>query len=142
MGARPLINLVRRFKSPLIALVALTLSASLVAASQPAAPSASGLANASSHAGKTVPVQSGDEATGNDESNDSTEKDDSSDSANQCNVDLTGDLSSFSHGEIVCTAAQMTTPSGYANHGAWVSHWAKMQGAAASAAGKAHKPSK
>jgi len=131
-------RLIRRFRAPLIAMVALVLSASMVAASQPSSPGASGLATAASHAGKTVPVKAGDEATGTDES---SETEDTSDSADNCKVDLTGDLSGVSHGSIVCTAAQMATPNGYANHGAWVSHWAKTQGAAASAAGKSHKPS-
>jgi hypothetical protein len=33
----------------------------------------------------------------------------------------------MNHGSIVCWAAHQPTPAtGYANHGAWVSHWAHM----------------
>ena len=133
-------KLIHRFRAPLIAVLALVFSASMVAAGQPASPASSGLEKAASHAGKTVPVNAGDETNETDESSESDDTD-SSDSADNCTVDLTGDLSGFSHGQIVCTAAHMATPDGYDNHGAWVSHWAKTKGAEASATGKSHKPS-
>jgi hypothetical protein len=133
-----LIDLIRRFRSPLIAIVAVIFSASIVLAGQPAA-SGKGLANAAAHSGQTVPNQAGDESQEPDESE--TPDASESDNADNCTVDLTGDLSGFSHGQIVCSAAQMDTPDGYANHGAWVSHWARMNhGADASATGKDHKP--
>jgi hypothetical protein len=136
--------LIRRFRSPVVALVAVVFSASIALAGQPAG---TGLANATQHAGKTVPVQAANPSGETDETTtETTETDDTSDSsADNCNVDLTQDpsvLAGLNHGSVVCTAAQMATPDGYANHGAWVSHWAKMnKGADASAAGKAHQPS-
>jgi hypothetical protein len=134
--------LIRRFRSPLVALVAIVFSASIAMAAQP---DGKGLANASQHAGKTVPVQAAETTTETDETDETTETDESADASDHCNVDLTQDpsvLAGLNHGSVVCTAAQMATPDGYANHGAWVSHWAKMgKGADASAAGKAHKPS-
>lgn len=132
------------FRALIIAIVALIFSATIVFAGQPSSHAGQGLANAASHAGKTVPDGASDETTETDESETETSEteSDSSESADNCTVDLTGDLSAFTHGAVVCTAAQMDTPDGYANHGAWVSHWAKMNnGAAAAAAGKAHQPS-
>jgi len=38
----------------------------------------------------------------------------------------TQQLSAMTHGSIVCWAAHQPTPGTYANHGAWVSHWAKQ----------------
>lgn len=141
-------SLLHRFRSPLIAIVAVVLSAGIAMAAQPAGPAASGLTNASSHAGKTVPVQTTDEQSGQqDESSETNESTDtgSSDSSNQCTVDLTQDpsvLAGLNHGSVVCTAAQQATPGGYDNHGAWVSHWAKLnKGADAAATGTGHKPS-
>lgn len=133
------------FRAAMIAIVAIIFSATVALAGQPPS-SARGLANAASHAGKTVPNQASDETSESSESSETSETDESetesSDSADQCTVDLTGDLSGSTHGAVVCSAAQMDTPDGYANHGAWVSHWARMnKGADASAAGKAHKPS-
>jgi hypothetical protein len=132
---------IRRFRSPLIAVVAVVFSATMVMAAQP-----KGLATAAQHAGKTVPVQAAGPTDQTDETTETTETESESDSsADNCNVDLTQDpsvLAGLNHGSVVCTAAHMATPAGYANHGAWVSHWAKMgKGADASAAGKAHKPS-
>ena len=73
-------------------------------------------------------------------------------SGNTCDIDLTqapSALSAYSHGEIVCSAAHAATPDGYANHGAWVRHWATWgtggadAGSAAAsnkANGLSHKP--
>ena len=47
-------------------------------------------------------------------------------------------LAALTHGSIVCWAAHQPTPAGYANHGAWVSHWAKQN--AGHGAGHSHKP--
>jgi hypothetical protein len=135
------LTFLRRLRGPLIAIVAIVFSASIAMAGQPAGKT-TGLANAASHAGKTVPVQATDGSSEADESSETDTETDTGDAANDCNVDLTGDLSGFTHGQVVCTAAHMDTPDGYANHGAWVSHWAKQNaGADAAAAGKAHKPS-
>lgn len=141
-------SLLRRFRGPLIAIVAVACSAGIALAAQPSGNAAAGLSNAATHAGKTVPVQATDEQSGNqDESSETNESADtsSSDNADHCNVDLTQDpsvLAGLNHGSVVCTAAHQDTPQGYDNHGAWVSHWAKMnKGANAAAAGKAHQPS-
>ena len=40
-------------------------------------------------------------------------------------TDPATDLTTLTHGQIVCWAAQQETPDGYKNHGAWVSQWAK-----------------
>lgn len=139
-----------RFKAPLVGLVAVLFSASIALAAQPASPGANGRATASQHAGQTVPVGSPGEQSGTpDESDDSGDSGDTSgptDSGNACNIDLTDSTAvaaAANHGAVVCSAAHMTTvPDGYANKGAWVSHWAKMNhGADASATGKSHKPS-
>ena len=56
-----------------------------------------------------------------------------------CSVDPTTAtpqvLAGLTHGQIVCWAAHQPTPPEYANHGAWVSHWAKGNHGAA---GKSH----
>lgn len=139
-------TILRRFRAPLIGLVALVFSAGIAFAGQPASPGAAGLANASTHAGKTVPVQATDEQTGEQDEDTDTETeptDETSDSSDHCNVDLTQDpavLATLNHGSVVCTAAHQDTPEGWANHGAWVSSWAKQgHGADASATGKSHK---
>lgn len=67
-----------------------------------------------------------------------------SDTGGNCTVDPTtasaGVLAGLSHGQIVCWAAHQPTPAGYANHGAWVSHWAKgNHGGGHGAAGQAHR---
>ena len=99
----------------------------------------SGRANAASQSGKVVPAKShGDGASSDEgtETDESTDTETESDSADNCNVDLTQDVSvleTLDHGSVVCTAAHMDTPEGYANHGEWVSHWAKMGHAGADA---------
>jgi hypothetical protein len=135
----------RRLPGFAIAAVALALSASLAFAAQPVG---GGLSNALSHSGKTVPVKatsdgvSSDETTEVDETPDTeTSTDAPTDSANNCNVDLTQDvtvLEGLNHGSVVCTAAQMPTPQGYDNHGAWVSHWAHLGTAKFNAAPTTH----
>ena len=134
-------NLLRPLRGVLIALVALAMSTGIAFAAHPAA---TGLANAATHANKTVPVQAtGDESgTEVDETGDTTETEDTEDASDNCTTDPTGltpeQLAAMTHGSIVCWAAQQDTPDGYANHGAWVSHWAHMgKGADASTAGKA-----
>lgn len=68
----------------------------------------------------------------------------SSDTGN-CSVDPTTAtpevLAGLTHGQIVCWAAHQPTPDGYANHGAWVSHWARgNHGGSHGAAGTNHRP--
>jgi hypothetical protein len=138
MEHHPMIQLIRRFRSALIAIGAVVFSASIVLAAQPG--HATGAANAAAHSAKNQANQGADESQEPDESE--APEASGAEGANDCNVDFTGDLSGFTHGQIVCSAAQMATPSGYANHGAWVSHWAHMNhGADASAKGKDQQPS-
>jgi hypothetical protein len=136
-----------RLQGLLIALVALALSASLAFGAQPDS-SATGLANAAAHAGKTVPVaNSGDEETAGDEDNDEDtdedeeaaeeetgdetgdETEETADAADHCLVDPTllteDELAAMNHGSVVCWAAhQETWPEEFTNRGAWVSSWA------------------
>ena len=126
-------KLILRLRGILIALAALALSAGLAFGAQPDA-SLWGLANASSHAGQTVPVQAGDEETTGDEATDettdgSTDETTSSDSADNCTTDPTTltpeQLAAANHGSVVCWAAQQTEwPEWFSNHGAFVACWA------------------
>lgn len=135
---------IRRLPGFAIAVVTLALSASLAFAGQPAG-AASGLATGTSHSGKTVPVLAASDGVSSDEDTEtegSTEPTDpETDSADQCNVDLTQDasvLAGLNHGSVVCTAAHMATPDGFANHGAWVKSWAKLGKGGADASTKSH----
>jgi hypothetical protein len=147
----------RRLPGFAIALLALALSASLAFAGQPAG-SAAPLTKASTHAGRTVPVQAGADTQGADEDTDTeTEPDETdatdttdetdqteSDSADNCLTDPTGltdeELAAMSHGSIVCWAAQQTSwdTTLYKNHGAFVSHWAKTGHKGADATTRQH----
>jgi len=111
-----------------IAFVGLAFSASLAFGAQP---TATGLANAALHAGKTVPVQAQDEQTAGDETtDDSTDVNaDAGESGDNCSTDPTGltaeELAAMRHGSIVCWAAQQTSwPDWFTNHGAFVKCWA------------------
>jgi hypothetical protein len=136
------VKTLRRLPGLAIAVVALALSASLVFAGQPAG---AGPSNASTHAGKTVPVRAESGDKGVDESTspetetetdtnsetDASDAVDGTDSADNCTVDLTQDptvLLTLNHGSVVCSAAHATTwdTTLYPTKGAWVSHWAKM----------------
>jgi cytoskeletal protein RodZ len=124
----------RRLPGFAIAILALVMSASLAFAGQPVS---TGPTNAASHSGKAVPTRATvtakddqdaetDEAT---ETDTDTETEAPSDSADNCTVDLTQDpsvLETLNHGSVVCSAAHIDTPEGYATHGAWVSHWAHL----------------
>jgi hypothetical protein len=140
------LTLIRRFRGPLVAVVAVLFSASVAMAGQPASPGAAGLAKAATH--QTTTVTTSDETSETDETtetDESTDTTDTSDSADNCTTDPnTVDVSTLTHGQVVCWAAQQDTPDGFANHGAWVSSWAKQNHghpADASATGKGHKPS-
>jgi hypothetical protein len=133
----------RHARGLFLALTGLALSASLAFASEPAG-SVAGLAQAGSHAGKTVPVKAQTDGTGADEdtgteTDTSTETDTDTDTTTDtpdaggtnCATDPTtlspDQLAAATHGSIVCWAASQPTPDGYANHGAWVKHWAQMK---------------
>lgn len=140
---------IRRLPGFAIAAMALALSASLAFAAQPVG---GGLANAANHSGKSVPTKATDGASADDtneatdtETQDPTDPTNPTDSADNCNVDLTQDvtvLEGLNHGSVVCSAAHMATPDGYANHGAWVSHWAHLGKAKFDAAPTTHGNSK
>jgi hypothetical protein len=131
-------NLSRHLRGLLIAIVALTMSAGLASAAHPATDR---LSHGVQNANTTETSSETDESSETEESE--TESDSSDESAgDNCATDPTGltpeELAALSHGSIVCWAAQQDTPEGWDNHGAWVSHWAKLNhGADASAAGKA-----
>ena len=142
---------IRRLRPLLISLVALILTAGIAFAAKPT--SNPGHAVGSQASGKTVPVATeGQETAEPDESaepSESPEPDtktttDTPDGASNdnCATDpttLTADqLAAMTHGSIVCWAAHQPTPDGYANHGAWVSHWAKQN--AGKGAGHSNKP--
>jgi hypothetical protein len=128
---------IRHLTSLLIAVVALAMSASLTLGA--AAPQSSfAHLRAVSQAGTTAGA--GDEVTaGEDEETETDEETDEEsgepedleeegDGGDNCTTDPTDpatDLTTLTHGQIVCWAAQQETPEGYANHGAWVSEWAK-----------------
>lgn len=139
MGYAIVIKLIHRLRGFLIAFAAIALSAGLAFGAQP---TTTGLANATLHAGKTVPVQARDEETAGDEDTDEStdedtdestdedaESDASADGADNCATDPTtltpDDLAAMRHGSIVCWAAQQTTwPEWFSNHGSFVKCWA------------------
>jgi hypothetical protein len=147
---------VRHIRSLLIALVALAMSASLTlgaAAPQAAFGQARALGHTTTNAGSGDVVAAGeDEDTDTDEAEDTEEEEDGGDGGANCATDPTDpatDLTTLTHGQLVCWAAHQETPEGYANHGAWVSEWARGQHGNASAEktqgkanGKAHGKSK
>jgi hypothetical protein len=129
--------ILQRLRPLLIGVVVLLLTAGIAFASKPSAP-ASGPATGTEASGKTVPVVDDqkdasedaadvDDATETVEAAEDAETD--AEASENCATDptgLTGDaLAQLSHGSIVCWAASQDTPEGYANHGAWVSEWAK-----------------
>jgi hypothetical protein len=144
-------NFSRHFRGLLIATVALAMSTGLAYAAHPAADRHSGLSEQANSTETSDPGET--EGPDETEAPDETDSPDASESPDQgaspdassadnCATDPTGftpeQLAAVSHGSIVCWAAQQQTPEGWDNHGAWVSHWAKMNhGHAASAAGKA-----
>ena len=135
-------QLIYRFRGLAIAVVVLALSAGLAFGAQPEA-SSWGLANASSHAAKTVPVKADEDVDQDvdedvDEEEDTEEEVDEEEPAEEEGADEEGDncatdpttlteeeLADLKHGSIVCWAAHQTEwPEEFANHGAWVRSWA------------------
>jgi hypothetical protein len=132
LGVVAVVASLHRVRGILIAIVALALSASLAFGAEPPAAAAPGLANAASHAGKTVPVQAGDEDGDGGEAADEETGDEESDEegGDHCANDprtLTDEqLAELNHGAIVCWAAHQTEwPAEFKNHGAWVRSWAQ-----------------
>jgi hypothetical protein len=140
----------KRFRSLVIALVALALSAGVVFAAHSMPTVASnGLATAGTHAAKTVPVEpdKGDQAGDDQAKPDTADKDDqakpdTADKDDQAKPD-TADTTTHpdNHGKLVSEAAHLTTPAGFRNHGAYVSSIARGDhGSAGKGHGEAPKP--
>ncbi len=137
-----MVSFLRHLRPALVGLFALMFSAGLVFAGDP--PASHGLGVAGEHAGKTVPVAAPNEDE-QDESKDESEAEepddaDAGDAGDHCTLDLASmtdeEIAAANHGAVVCSAAHMDTPDGYANHGAFVSEWAKKNH------GQANKPEK
>lgn len=139
-------HLIHHLRLVVVAFTALALSAGLALGSTPDAASW-GLANAASHAGKTVPVAGGAETLEEDvdadeqeetETPEDTEDEESEAAGENCATDPTAlteeELAELKHGSVVCWAAhQVEWPEWFANRGAWVRCWAQQ--------GKADAPS-
>jgi len=111
-------NLNRRFRSLLIALVVLGLSAGAVFAARPAL-SARPDTTANQAEGTTEPSESADPS----ESPEPSESADPSEAAGAAAVagaDTSTGVHPDNHGLLVSEAAQSPTPTGFANHGAYV----------------------
>ena len=108
----------RRFRSLLIALVVLGLSAGVALAARPAL-SARPDTTANQAEGTTEPSESADPS----ESPEPSESDEPSDAANAADAaatDTSTGIHPDNHGLLVSEAAQSPTPTGFANHGAYV----------------------
>jgi len=150
----------KRLRPLLIGLVVLMFTAGIAFAGKPSTP-ANGLSVASEASGKTVPVRAqteGDEDLDEEVDEEAPEAEEpveaEEEAGDNCATDPTGltdeALAAVRHGSVVCWAAHQETPEGYANHGEWVSEWAKKnhghedtagdetEAVAPAAAGKAH----
>lgn len=153
-----------RLRPLLIGLVVLMFTAGIAFAGKPSTP-ADGLSVASEASGKTVPVRAQvEEDEDLDEEVDeetpvAEEQVEAEEEAGEnCATDPTGltdeALAAIRHGSVVCWAAHQETPEGYANHGEWVSEWARKnhghedtagdetEAVAPAAAGKTHGKSR
>ena len=127
-----MLSLATKIRPLLIGFVVLALSAGVALASQPAQ-SASGLDEAASSSGRTVPAAGSAGSEQADADKDDADKDEadkeSAEANDNCSTDptkLTAEKrAALTHGQIVCWAAHQTTPAGYDNHGDWVSSFAK-----------------
>jgi len=153
-----------RLRPLLIGLVVLMFTAGIALAGKPSTP-ADGLAVASEASGKIVPVRAQAEEDEDLDEEVDEEADEEApvaeeqveaeeEAGDNCATDPTGltdeALAALRHGSVVCWAAHQETPEGYANHGEWVSEWAKKnhghedtagdetEAVAPAAAGKAH----
>jgi hypothetical protein len=137
----PMRHVLHHLRSILAAVTILALSAGLAFGAAP--PASWGLANAASHAGKTVPVAGAgdtedDESEGDEESEtDEVDEDEESEAEDEtaeedgehCATDPTlateEELAELNHGSIVCWAAHQTEwPEWFESHGQWVRCWA------------------
>ena len=127
----------RRLRPILAGLVVLILSGGAAFAGQPTDLPVDGRAMAAERSGLEIPplnpaptVEDEDEPEGElDEEAPEANVEADAEGENEHCVDpatLTPEvLAETNHGAIVCWAAHQETPDGYANHGAWVSEWAK-----------------
>jgi hypothetical protein len=109
-------------------------TAGIAFAGKPSTP-ANGLEVASEASGKTVPVRAEveeNEAEAEDEEEEEEAPElevESEEAGDNCATDPTGltaeELAEVRHGSVVCWAAHQETPEGYANHGEWMSEWAR-----------------
>jgi hypothetical protein len=139
-------HLIRRSRGLLVAIAALALTATAAFAARPAtAPPAAatdGLTQAATAAGKVVPVTGAQNSAPEAAASDAPESEaPESQAPNTATTDTAPQAGT--HGAIVSAAAQATTPTGFANHGAYVSSIARQNhGATTAAAAKAKvKPS-
>lgn len=138
-------SIFRHLRPILISLVALTLTAGIAMAAKPSdAGTRHGPKAAEVIENVDTDTEQGTETETDADTDTTTEAapDAATDSASNCLTDPTAatpeELAALTHGAIVCWAAHQVTPDGYANHGAWVSEWArKNHGADASAKGLA-----
>jgi hypothetical protein len=118
-----------------IGVAALALSAGLAFGAEPPTSATFGLTNASEHAGKTVPVQAGqqdettDEEVTEEETEEETTEESSEEAGENCSTDPTAlteeQLADLKHGQIVCWAAHQTEwPEWFEKHGDFVKCWA------------------
>lgn len=147
-------HLLKHLRGVLIAIAALAVSASLAFGAQP--PDGWALANASAHAGKSVPVKAGQQTTDEETDEDLDDEDIDEDTDEDVDEDLDEDvegagdggencttdpteltpeaLAELKHGSIVCWAAhQDEWPAWFTKHGEHVKCWAHS--------GKADAPS-
>jgi hypothetical protein len=147
----------RRFRGLGLALAVLGLSATMVLAAKPDSSQSPACDHGQSathtdQTGCTTPgtpgTDNGDQGTGatNDTETTDTETTDTETTdagGDHCATDPTSlsvdALAAMNHGSIVCWAAHQTTlPASYANHGAFVSHWAHQGKNSASENGTTH----
>ena len=130
----------RRSRGLLLALAVLGLSATMVLAAKPDSSQSPACDHGKSAAhtdqtGCTTPEDPGtggtdtsDQGTGAEKDTETTETESTDSGGDHCATDPTSlsvdELAAMNHGSIVCWAAHQTSWDGYANHGAFVSHWA------------------
>lgn len=134
-------GLIRHARGPLVSIAVLGISATAVfAAGSLPLQSGPGLATASAAAGKTVPVRVGHQVAAASASASPTASPSptptaspspapspsASPSASPAVASVSPALEGDNHGSLVSIAAQMPTPSGFPNHGAFVSCVAKL----------------
>ena len=118
---------VRRLRPLAIGLVVLALSAGIALAARPS--TSTHRSTTSAHVDSNVAGHEQNEATDTDKPDAAESGDAAADAGHHCATNpaalTTGQLAAANHGSIVCWAAHQATPNRYANHGAFVSEWAR-----------------